>query len=106
MLGGFIRAEVKQLFVINQTDTQVIEESDASDHIDRKIFRFGEVDGRLPFQITYRQCDFVAVGGERTSGGANAFGDAAEKIKVEFCGETRLEGAKFAARVELGVRGS
>ncbi len=65
------------MFVINQTDTQVIEEPDASDHVDRKIFRFGEVDGRLPFQITDRQRDFVAVGGERASGGTNALGAAA-----------------------------
>ena len=57
------------MLVIHQADTQVIKEPDASDHVDRKIFRFGEVDGRLPFQFTDRQGDFVAVGGERAGGG-------------------------------------
>src|SRR5438045_410599 len=64
--GGFIRAEVEQLFIINQTGTQMVEETNASDHVDRKVFRLGEVNNRLPLQTANRQRDFVTIGRERT----------------------------------------
>ena len=64
---GFIRTEIKFLLVINQPDLRVVEEAGASDDIDRKVFRFGELDGCLPFKIANRQRDFVVVSRELLS---------------------------------------
>jgi len=43
-----VSGEIKQLLVINHTHAQPVQEADAPDDVDRKVFSGGKIDHRLP----------------------------------------------------------
>ena len=60
MLGGFVRAEIKQLFVIHQARLHMIKKPDSPDNVDWELFRLSEVNSGIPFQVANSQRHFVA----------------------------------------------
>lgn len=89
--------------MLNQAETNMVQESALAHHVHRKIVRLGEVYRGMPFEVQDRHGYFVSISNKGARRRTDFLPNPAGKLKSQKTGIKGLEDAEITTGIKFGA---